>query len=91
MTQSGNSSASVDYRRIAADLEPYYVYVLVDPRPGGGIFYVGKGTGQRYRQHLLEADAFGAAPGEPTAITRAKVARIRNIRSERLQPRIDVV
>lgn len=32
----------------------YYVYQLIDPRCGG-IFYVGKGKGRRYRAHTTEA------------------------------------
>ena len=33
----------------------YYVYALVDPRTDQ-IFYVGKGVGNRFFQHIAEAD-----------------------------------
>lgn len=32
----------------------YYVYLLIDPRPGRGIFYVGKGCGPRCFAHEAE-------------------------------------
>lgn len=35
----------------------YYVYALRDPRPGRGIFYVGKGVGDRVYHHARAASA----------------------------------
>lgn len=32
----------------------YYVYLLLDPRKNNQPFYVGKGTGDRYNDHLFE-------------------------------------
>jgi hypothetical protein len=35
-------------------LLPHYVYVLLDPSNGNKPFYVGKGTGNRVKQHVVE-------------------------------------
>lgn len=35
-------------------MNEYFVYALVDPRDGS-IFYIGKGKGDRPRQHLVES------------------------------------
>lgn len=51
----------------AGDPSAYYVYILSDPRSGQP-FYVGKGSGRRYRMH---------GPGSTTA----KGRRIRDIRT----------
>ena len=56
----------------------YYVYVYTDPR-NGNPFYIGKGIGNRAFAHLSEA-------GES-----AKVSRIREIRAEGLEPRIELL
>lgn len=34
----------------------YYVYILLDPRKENTPFYVGKGTGDRWKDHLKETD-----------------------------------
>jgi hypothetical protein len=65
---------------------PHYVYLLVDPF-NGDIFYVGKGTGDRFRQHgaaamLLADDASGEEVG-------AKLARIQSIRQRGGEPKIE--
>src|SRR5450759_4189576 len=72
---------------------PFYVYVLVDPR-NHKPFYVGKGTGERFRSHgeaagepieasLLEADA-DATPAD----RENRLARIRDIRADKRKPEI---
>ena len=65
---------------------PYYVYLLVDPRDGRP-FYVGKGTGERFRSHGLEA----LFEPDPTSAQESgdKLARIRAIRDAGLEPRIE--
>lgn len=55
-----------------------YVYLYIDPR-NGEIFYVGKGKGDRCFSHLVEDSE------------KEKVKRIREIRSDGLQPRIEIV
>jgi len=50
----------------------YYVYALRDPRPGCGIFYVGKGKGNRVYQHALaslahQEDEVEVRPSSPRA------------------------
>lgn len=77
---------------VAQRLGPYYVYLLIDPRPGKRRpFYVGKGTKQRLLAHGIEADK-GRDPGES-----GKLARIREIRSSprrgggRYEPELEVV
>jgi hypothetical protein len=65
---------------------PYYVYLLIDPR-SDTVFYVGKGTGNRFSHHgaeelLLAADARPDEAG-------AKLARIREIRASRAEPEIE--
>jgi hypothetical protein len=39
-----------------ADGRRYYVYQLIDPRDGS-VFYIGKGTGERIKQHTRAAKA----------------------------------
>ena len=55
-----------DAKSLAADY-PYYVYLLRDPGAAGevrdGVFYVGKGSGQRLAQHFLAADQIQGEPG----------------------------
>lgn len=64
----------------------FYVYVLTDPRTDG-VFYVGKGTGERCFAHLAEArktvvDTKGDYP---------KLATIRAIEAEGLAVKIDML
>jgi uncharacterized protein len=56
----------------------FYVYVYVDPR-NDEVFYVGKGTGNRAFTHLLEGR------------TSSKTKRIRAIRRDGLQPRVELL
>lgn len=65
---------------------PFYVYLLIDPRDGRP-FYVGKGTGDRFRAHGLEA--LMGADAESEQESGDKVARIRAIRAAGLEPRIE--
>jgi uncharacterized protein len=60
--------------RQVSELLGHYVYLLVDPRDGRP-FYIGKGRGVRMMAHGIEANEVDARPH------RAKVARIRDIRS----------
>jgi hypothetical protein len=65
---------------------PYYVYLLIDPR-SDEVFYVGKGTGDRFAHHganelLLAADATAEEVGR-------KLARIREIRASGFEPRTE--
>lgn len=41
------------YSPVSESSEGFYTYLLVDPRDGG-IFYVGKGTGERLRSHVRQ-------------------------------------
>ncbi|MDQ6910878.1 MAG: GIY-YIG nuclease family protein, partial [Actinomycetota bacterium] len=69
---------------------PYYVYLLIDPRTGKP-FYVGKGTGERFRSHGDVAnrpvgDALLLADVGTSRIERAnRLARIREIREAGLE------
>lgn len=66
---------------------PYYVYLLVDPgtsRP----FYVGKGRGERFASHGIEAAVLSATDAT-AAENRRKVARIQAIRAAGHEPRIE--
>jgi hypothetical protein len=71
--------------RISPPTSPYYVYLLIDPRSKKP-FYVGKGTGERFRSHgeaaLLE-DAADSADER-----RAKLERIREIRAAGREPEV---
>jgi hypothetical protein len=66
---------------------PYYVYLLVDPGSGRP-FYVGKGRGERFASHGIEAAVLStrAASGEEQ---RRKIARIQAIRASGREPRIE--
>lgn len=76
-------------REVASRIGPFYVYALVDPRDDH-IFYVGKGTGGRLEAHGREAglehdpSLDGPKPG-------LKRDRIRQIRNDGLEPRVEVV
>ena len=72
-------------REVGERLGPYYVYALIDPR-NDKIFYVGKGKGQRLHAHDFEASTAEDGTRHPE-----KVMRIREIRSQNLLPRIDVI
>lgn len=56
----------------------YYVYLYIDPRDNA-IFYVGKGNGNRAFAHLNEES------------DKEKVKRIRDIKKDGLQPRIEIL
>ena len=56
----------------------YYVYLYIDPR-SNEIFYVGKGNRNRAFSHLKEESE------------KDKVARIRDIRNDGIEPRIDIL
>lgn len=56
----------------------YYVYIYIDPR-NDEIFYVGKGKGDRCFSHLFEESE------------KSKVKRIRDIQSDGLQPKIEII
>ena len=66
---------------------PYYVYLLVDPATGHP-FYVGKGRGERFRSHGIEASVLSASAASG-AEERRKVARIQAIRAAGAEPRIE--
>jgi hypothetical protein len=77
---------------VANCLGPFYVYVLVDPRPRKGQpFYVGKGRGQRLLNAGIEADKLRDPDRPRDRVESAKIARIREIRRAGYEPRIDVV
>jgi len=65
---------------------PFYVYLLIDPRTGG-VFYVGKGTGERFREH--GAEALLLDDGATAEEAGKKLARIRAIREAGLQPQVE--
>jgi hypothetical protein len=66
---------------------PYYVYLLIDPATGRP-FYVGKGRGERFRSHGIEAAVLFAA-GVSSAEQRRKVGRIQAINAAGQKPRIE--
>lgn len=66
-----------------ADCTGRYVYVLIDPR-SDRIFYVGKGTGDRARQHEREAAL-------DRGVNEAKRATIRSIHADGLRAVIGIV
>lgn len=72
---------------ISAPEAPYYVYLLVDPVTGRP-FYVGKGRGERFRSHGIEAAVLSAADATG-AEQRRKAARIQAIRAGGHEPRIE--
>jgi hypothetical protein len=74
--------------RIAEHLQ-HYVYALIDPRDGS-IFYVGKGSGERYHRHAWEEQLWDQ-DHDDRATRRKKLAQIREIRASGSRPRIDVV
>jgi hypothetical protein len=65
---------------VAKTLE-WYVYALRDPRPGNGVFDVGKGQGGRLFAHVKAVLSGGQAPDADDALTarRAKAAAIRGV------------
>ena len=65
---------------------PYYIYLLVDPRTDA-VFYVGKGTGERFRSHGTD-DLKNASLDSPED-RGPKLARIRAIREAGSEPRIE--
>jgi hypothetical protein len=56
----------------------YYVYLLTDPRNENKVFYCGKGSGNRWKDHLQNNSGLGK--NNPT------VNKIKKIQSEGLQP-----
>ena len=71
---------------ITEEIEPFYVYLLVDPADGE-IFYVGKGTSWRFADHL-EEQAVGDDMGSPDE-QRAKQKRIAAIRARGDEPQVE--
>lgn len=69
---------------VAARLGPYDVYLLVDPATDEA-FYVGKGTGARLLAHGVAADLAAEAGAS------SRVARIRAVRVQGREPRLEVV
>jgi hypothetical protein len=65
---------------------PYYVYLLVDPRTKA-VFYVGKGTGERFRSH--GTDDLKSATLDSPEDRGPKLARIRAIRNAGKEPRVE--
>lgn len=78
---------------LADRIGPYYVYILVDPRDGKP-FYVGKGTGERFRSHgeaasrSAEAALMAGDADATTAEREDRIARIREIRVAGLEPEV---
>lgn len=64
----------------------YYVYLLIDPRDGR-VFYVGKGTGERCFQHIVEARKTAA----DSKADYPKLAAIRSIEAAGMRVRIEVL
>lgn len=71
--------------RVTEQLE-FYVYLLIDPR-NNQVFYVGKGTGNRCFEHLVEARKTNG----DTAGEYAKLARIREIEASGSAVRIELL
>ncbi len=71
---------------LSAPEAPYYVYLLVDPMTNWP-FYVGKGRGERFRSHGIEAGVL-AGDGASAAERRRKIARIQAIRAAGHEPQI---
>lgn len=84
----------------------YYVYRLVDRHapaaPGQGVFYIGKGRGQRFADHFVEARAAEAVreelrsdlerlPDTDEAATTAKIDRINELLARPGSIRVDIV
>jgi hypothetical protein len=59
-------------------MKTYYVYLLTDPRSNNQVFYCGKGSGNRWKDHLQNNSGLGK--NNPT------VNKIKKIQSEGLQP-----
>jgi hypothetical protein len=78
---------------IAERIGPYYVYLLVDPRTGKP-FYVGKGTGERFRSHgdaagrQVEAALLGGDTDGTPIERRNRLKQIREIRAAGQEPGI---
>jgi hypothetical protein len=64
----------------------FYVYLLIDPRDSS-IFYVGKGTGNRYFAHIAEA----RKTSKDGVGDYAKLARIREIEAAGTEVQIDIL
>lgn len=64
----------------------YYVYALRDPRPTHGIFYVGKGKGNRVYQHAREASK---VDGESSKSL--KLDTINEIRDQGYQVGVEII
>lgn len=64
----------------------FYVYIYIDPR-NESPFYVGKGSGDRYLQHLKTAKS-NSYWKDPNKI---KINKIRKILSVGLEPTIDII
>lgn len=89
--QGGEDPAPSGYNPLIAEHigpphAPFYVYLLIDPADEQ-VFYVGKGTGDRFRQH--GAAAMLLADDAPAAEVGAKLARIHSIRQQGRQPIIE--
>ena len=82
-------TAPADRRPRIADHLKQYVYALVDPRDGA-IFYVGKGSGERYHHHAWEEHIWNEDQDD-RATRRRKLAKIREIRLAGAKPRVDVI
>lgn len=65
-------------------IQPYYVYVLVDPLLSNEIFYVGKGKSQRGHDHFKEALKVDAKDSQ-------KIKRINSIRNRGSEPLVRVI
>lgn len=59
-------------------MKHYYIYLLTDPRENNKVFYCGKGSGNRWKDHLQNNSGLGK--NNPT------VNKIKKIQSEGLQP-----
>jgi len=82
-------TAPADRRRRIGQHLSQYVYVLIDPR-NHEIFYVGKGSGERYHHHAWEEQVWNQE-ADDRATRRRKLARLAEIRAAGLTPIIDVV